>query len=34
MGLGILISLFTAIGLTRMMVAEWLRWKKPRRLSI
>jgi preprotein translocase subunit SecD len=34
MGLGILISLFTAIGLTRMLVSEWLRWKKPTRLSI
>jgi protein-export membrane protein SecD len=34
MGIGILISLFTAIGLTRMVVQEWVRWKKPMKLSI
>jgi len=34
MGLGILISLFTAIGLTRMIVLEWLRLCKPTTLSI
>lgn len=34
MGMGILISLFTAIGLTRMVVQEWISWKKPQRLSI
>ena len=34
MGMGILISLFTAIILTRLLVNGWLEWKKPIGLSI
>lgn len=34
MGIGILISLFTAIVLTRLLVNEWVAWKKPETLSI
>lgn len=33
MGLGILISLFTAIGLTRLLVRGWFAWKNPQRVS-
>ncbi len=34
MGVGILISLFTAIGLTRMVVTEWMGWRKPKKLPL
>ena len=34
MGMGILISLFTAILLTRFLVEQWLAWKNPQTLSI
>jgi preprotein translocase subunit SecD len=32
--LGILISMFTAISFTRVLVVTWLRWRKPTQLSI
>ncbi len=34
MGVGILISLFTAIGLTRMVITEWVGWRKPKTLPL
>ncbi len=34
MGMGILISLFTAILLTRFLVSQWVAWKNPQTLSI
>ncbi|MBM3631490.1 MAG: protein translocase subunit SecD [Alphaproteobacteria bacterium] len=34
MGMGILISLFTAILLTRLLVNQWMAWKNPKTLSI
>ncbi len=34
MGMGILISLFTAILLTRFLVGQWVAWKNPQTLSI
>jgi preprotein translocase subunit SecD len=34
MGLGILISLFTAIGLTRFLVRGWVAWQNPTRVSL
>ncbi len=34
MGMGILISLFTAILLTRFLVEQWVAWKNPQTLSI
>jgi preprotein translocase subunit SecD len=33
LSLGILISMFTAVTLTRMVVAWWLKWKKPKELA-
>jgi preprotein translocase subunit SecD len=34
LALGIIISMFTAVSLTRVMVVSWLRWRKPKELSI
>jgi preprotein translocase subunit SecD len=34
LSLGILISMFTAISLTRVLVSAWLNWRRPKELSI
>ena len=34
LGLGILISMFTAISLTRLIIIFWYRWRKPKTLAI
>jgi protein-export membrane protein SecD len=34
LALGIIISMFTAITLTRVLIGSWLAWKKPKTLSI
>jgi preprotein translocase subunit SecD len=32
--IGILASMFTAVTVTRMLVAGWLRWKRPKELPL
>jgi preprotein translocase subunit SecD len=32
--IGILASMFTAVTVTRMMVAYWLRWRRPKTVPI